>query len=42
MADNTQAWVLQSDGSYRRVTPAAGEAPHAAQLALLKEIAEAP
>jgi polyphosphate kinase len=41
LADNTQAWVLRSDGSYERLTP--GEAPpHAAQLALLKELAEAP
>lgn len=41
LADNTQAWELQSDGSYRRVT-AEGNAVHAAQLALLKDVAEAP
>jgi polyphosphate kinase len=41
LADNTQAWVLNSDGSYQRLTP--GEAPpHAAQLSLLKELAEIP
>jgi polyphosphate kinase len=41
LADNTQAWVLQSDGSYRRLTPD-GAPVHAAQLALLKELTESP
>jgi polyphosphate kinase len=41
LADNTQAWVLRSDGSYERLTPSEAP-PHAAQLSLLKELAEAP
>ncbi len=41
LADNTQAWVLQSDGRYRRVTPD-GAPAHAAQVALLKELTESP
>jgi polyphosphate kinase len=41
LADNTQAWLLQADGSYVRATP--GEAPPvAAQATLLKELAETP
>jgi polyphosphate kinase len=38
LEDNLQAWLLQSDGSYRRVTP--GEAkPHGAQQMLLARLA---
>jgi len=38
LADNVQAWLLQSDGSYRRATP--GEAkPHSAQQTLLARLA---
>ncbi len=40
LADNTQAWELQSDGSYRRVE--AGEnAPYTAQTELIRELASA-
>ncbi len=35
LADNTNAWELGADGVYRRCEPAAGEAPHSAQQALL-------
>ena len=38
LADNLNAWELLPDGSYRRVRPAAGEAPHSAQGSLLAEI----
>ncbi len=34
LADNTQAWLLQADGSWRRVTPGA-DPPHSAQQTLL-------
>ena len=35
LRDNTQAWLLGSDGRYTRSQPAKGEAPHSAQQALL-------
>ncbi|QKT02942.1 polyphosphate kinase 1 [Ectothiorhodospiraceae bacterium 2226] len=38
LADNTQAWLLQSDGSYRRVKPG-NQKPRAAQLLLLEALA---
>jgi polyphosphate kinase len=41
LADNTQAWELQNDGSYRRCTPD-GTEPRSAQGELLKELAGAP
>lgn len=34
LADNTQAWLLQADGSYQRQTPGE-DAPHSAQQMLL-------
>ena len=37
LADNTQAWQLQSDGSYERIG-SSGEQPHSAQLTLLREL----
>ncbi len=36
LADNTQSWILQSDGSYKRSTPGNGKA-RTAQTALLKQ-----
>jgi polyphosphate kinase len=39
LADNTQAWELQQDGTYTRVKPA-GRKPRCAQAELLKELAE--
>ena len=33
--DNQNAWALDADGNYRKVTPAEGEAPHSAQATLL-------
>jgi polyphosphate kinase len=41
LADNTQAWLLQSDGSYVRTT-ATDAPPLSAQTTLLKELAETP
>lgn len=38
LADNLDAWELQGDGSYRRLTPAQGDAPHSAQAWLLGTI----
>jgi polyphosphate kinase len=38
LADNTQAWVLDADGSYRRLEPGADK-PRNAQLELLRELA---
>ncbi len=39
LADNTQAWQLESDGSYRRVQGDAGKL-HSAQLALLEKLCQ--
>jgi polyphosphate kinase len=39
LADNCQAWVLHSDGSYERLRPAAGEPCIAAQDRFLEELA---
>ena len=36
LADNCQAWELQPDGSYRRCSPAAGQASVSAQAILLE------
>lgn len=35
LADNVNAWILQPNGSYRRLTPPEGSAPFSAQAALL-------
>ena len=37
LADNTQAWQLESDGSYQRIQDDADK-PHSAQLALLRKL----
>jgi len=37
LRDNSQAWLLGSDGRYTRAQPAADEAPFAVQQALLEE-----
>ncbi|MEW6354640.1 MAG: polyphosphate kinase 1 [Pseudomonadota bacterium] len=39
LADNTQAWLLQSDGSYKRIKPG-NQKPRSAQQFLLQELAE--
>lgn len=36
LKDNTQAWILQNDGSYKQATPKDGEAPYLVQHELLK------
>ena len=41
LADNTQAWELQPDGSYTRLTSDGAE-PVSAQATLLKELTQAP
>ncbi|KPV41170.1 polyphosphate kinase [Thiohalorhabdus denitrificans] len=40
LRDNTQAWLLGSDGAYHRAEPGEGEAPFSAQQALLEDLAE--
>ncbi|WP_290652802.1 polyphosphate kinase 1 [Aquisalimonas sp.] len=40
LRDNTQAWLLQQDGTYRRAEPKSGEAPFSSQNALLARLAE--
>ncbi|RMG28401.1 MAG: polyphosphate kinase 1 [Gammaproteobacteria bacterium] len=39
LSDNTQAWELQRDGSYRRVRPGAGDEARSAQQILLEKYA---
>lgn len=39
LSDNTQAWQLQSDGSYRRLAPG-NATPRSAQLSLLEDYAD--
>ncbi|TAK38365.1 MAG: polyphosphate kinase 1 [Lysobacteraceae bacterium] len=36
LADNCNAWALQPDGSYLKLSPGHGEAPHSAQARLLE------
>jgi polyphosphate kinase len=38
LADNCQAWVLNSDGTYEKLQPAGGEAPVSAQQMFLKTL----
>jgi polyphosphate kinase len=38
LADNTSAWLLQSDGRYERAAPRDGEMPHSAQASLLAKL----
>ena len=42
LADDTNAWEMQSDGSYRRRTPEHGEAPNDSQARLLERYAGPP
>jgi polyphosphate kinase len=39
LKDNTQAWALHADGSYRQLTPDGAE-PFSAQASLIKELSE--
>ena len=41
LSDNTQAWVLQSDGSYKRLKPGASK-PRSAQQLLLEHYCDLP
>ena len=38
LADNCNAWLLQPDGGYQRVSPGHGDTPHSAQATLLDAI----
>ncbi len=40
LSDNTNAWQLMPDGSYRRLSPRAGERPLSAHHSLLERLAE--
>jgi polyphosphate kinase len=40
LADNTQAWELRADGGYVQLARGAGSEPRAAQLMLLRQLAE--
>ena len=37
LADNTQAWLLNKDGEYRRAKPSGGHKPRSAQATLLEQ-----
>ena len=39
LSDNTQAWQLLSDGSYKRIKPASNQKERSAQQTLLKKFA---
>jgi polyphosphate kinase len=41
LADNVQAWELRADGTYVQLKPENGAEPKAAQLVLLRQLAEA-
>ncbi len=36
--DNTNAWELDAEGEYRKLSPAEGQAPHSAQTTLLSKV----
>ena len=38
LEDNTHAWLLQSDGSYQHLQPAADESANNAQAQLLEKL----
>lgn len=40
LSDNTQAWILQSDGSYKRLKPTGNQKPRSAQQILLEKRAD--
>jgi polyphosphate kinase len=40
LADNSQAWELRADGRYEQLPRSAGTEPKAAQLMLLRQLAE--
>jgi polyphosphate kinase len=40
LSDNSQAWVLQSNGEYKRLRPAGNQKARSAQAALLEKLAE--
>ena len=39
LTDNTQAWVLQADGSYQRLSPTGNQDPRNTQATLLEKLA---
>lgn len=42
LADNTQAWVLQTDGSYQRLQPTGNQSPRNAQALMLEKLNSTP
>ncbi len=42
LADNTQAWVLQTDGSYQRLQPTGNQNPRNAQALMLEKLNSTP
>ncbi len=42
LTDNTQSWMLQSDGSYVRSSPTGNQIPRSAQSALLDKLGNSP
>ncbi len=42
LTDNTQAWILQADGSYVRSTPTGNQLARSAQSALLEKLGNSP
>lgn len=40
LMDNTQAWIMSSDGTYKQASPENGKEPFIAQAKLLEDIAE--
>jgi polyphosphate kinase len=38
LKDNTQAWVLQSDGRYQQAVPGDESKPYSAQVELMKKL----
>jgi polyphosphate kinase len=42
LSDNTQAWVLQSDGEYKHLKPVGHQKPRSAQGALLEKLSDPP
>jgi polyphosphate kinase len=40
LGDNTQAWILQSDGSYKQCTPGNAKPPRSAQDEILAALSD--
>jgi polyphosphate kinase len=42
MTDNTQSWILQTDGTYVRSSPTGNQLARSAQSTLLEKLASSP